>query len=211
MPPTLTALAIKYHSDKFGHHNYTPVYENYFSKWRNETIAVLELGIGGYDDPSIGGSGLQMYAEYFPNALIAGVDLYDKSTLDTNTIKTFRGSQDDKNFLMGMINDIGNPTIIIDDASHMNKFTIASFEILFPLLQPGGLYCIEDIESSWWEDKGFDGCKDYTNMEASTIVNYFRRHIDVVNKKSLPGLVVKDGLKAKAVHFYENLIIVEKP
>lgn len=34
--------------------------------------------------------------------------------------------------------------LVIDDASHLLDETRASFEILFPLLRPGGLYVIED-------------------------------------------------------------------
>jgi hypothetical protein len=33
---------------------------------------------------------------------------------------------------------------VVDDASHTYEETKASFEILFPLLQPGGIYLIED-------------------------------------------------------------------
>lgn len=34
--------------------------------------------------------------------------------------------------------------LVIDDASHLLAPTRASFETLFPLVRPGGLYCIED-------------------------------------------------------------------
>jgi predicted O-methyltransferase YrrM len=39
--------------------------------------------------------------------------------------------------------------IVIDDASHLYEPTLASFEVLFPRLRPGGTYVIED----WtWQD-----------------------------------------------------------
>jgi predicted O-methyltransferase YrrM len=39
--------------------------------------------------------------------------------------------------------------VVIDDASHLYEPTLASFEVLFPRLRPGGLYVIED----WtWHD-----------------------------------------------------------
>ena len=34
--------------------------------------------------------------------------------------------------------------LVVDDASHTYEETIASFEVLFPLLSPGGIYVIED-------------------------------------------------------------------
>jgi hypothetical protein len=39
--------------------------------------------------------------------------------------------------------------LVIDDASHFYEETVASFEGLFPLLRPGGLYVIEDWGWSW--------------------------------------------------------------
>jgi hypothetical protein len=45
--------------------------------------------------------------------------------------------------------------LVIDDASHIYGPTKSSFECLFPLLQPGGLYIIEDWAWEHWE--GFTG------------------------------------------------------
>lgn len=44
--------------------------------------------------------------------------------------------------------------LVIDDASHLYKPTKVSFETLFPLLCPGGIYIIEDW--AWWHWKGFE-------------------------------------------------------
>jgi predicted O-methyltransferase YrrM len=43
--------------------------------------------------------------------------------------------------------------LVIDDASHLGPETRASFETLFPLLRPGGLYIIEDWS---WHLQGID-------------------------------------------------------
>jgi len=42
--------------------------------------------------------------------------------------------------------------LVIDDCSHLYAPTKASFEALFPLLRPGGLYIIEDWAWSHWEE-----------------------------------------------------------
>jgi len=42
--------------------------------------------------------------------------------------------------------------LVLDDASHMYRETKKSFEILFPLLRPGGLYIIEDWAWEHWEE-----------------------------------------------------------
>ena len=42
--------------------------------------------------------------------------------------------------------------LVIDDASHLYGPTKASFETLFPLLRPGGLYIIEDWAWGHWKE-----------------------------------------------------------
>ena len=51
-------------------------------------------------------------------------------------------------------NELANELdLLVDDASHTYEQTKASFEILFPLLQPGGIYLIEDW--SWAHMPGY--------------------------------------------------------
>jgi predicted O-methyltransferase YrrM len=51
-------------------------------------------------------------------------------------------------------NLFGSLDLVIDDASHLYGPTKSSFETLFPLLRPGGLYIIEDWAWAHWK-----GCK----------------------------------------------------
>jgi predicted O-methyltransferase YrrM len=57
-----------------------------------------------------------------------GVDQADRERLAQIVAEEFTGPLD----------------LVIDDASHEYGATVASFEMLFPLLRPGGLYMIED-------------------------------------------------------------------
>lgn len=206
----LAKLAIKHGSDKHGHHDYARHYEKHFAHLENEPIVLLELGVGGYEFPERGGAGLRMWSDYFTKGKIYGIDWYDKSRviLPPRT-KIFQGSQNDGDFLTRVLQESGNPDIIIDDASHVNTITIESFLHLFPWLKSGGLYVIEDIESSWWEDHGFDGCADYTNMMAKTTVNFARILINNVNAKH-SGAPKEENYGIESMHFYENLIIIVK-
>lgn len=65
----------------------------------------------------------------------------------SSRLKTYWGvDQSDKNRLRQIAADeFDQPLdIVVDDASHLYDQSLASFEALFPLLPPGGLYCIED-------------------------------------------------------------------
>jgi SAM-dependent methyltransferase len=42
--------------------------------------------------------------------------------------------------------------LVIDDCSHLYPLTKASFEALYPLLRPGGLYIVEDWAWAHWSD-----------------------------------------------------------
>jgi hypothetical protein len=58
----------------------------------------------------------------------------------------FSTSQSDGEVLEHIVrNELANELdLVVDDASHTYEQTKASFESLFPLLQPGGIYLIED-------------------------------------------------------------------
>ena len=58
----------------------------------------------------------------------------------------FKTSQADEARLKDIVaTDLGGALdLVIDDASHMYDLTRRSFEILYPLLSPGGIYVIED-------------------------------------------------------------------
>ena len=67
----------------------------------------------------------------------------------------FSTSQCDGEVLEHIVrNELANELdLVVDDASHTYEQTKASFEILFPLLQPGGIYLIEDW--SWAHMPGY--------------------------------------------------------
>lgn len=207
---TLDSLAIKYGSDKSSlHHNYCPVYEHYFAPLKDQPIFLVELGIGGYHYPDRGGASLKMWYDYFPHAKIVGVDIYKKTGLDNDRIKTFTCSQHNE-YALPVLLTTNNPDIIIDDASHINPLTIRSFEILFPLLKPGGIYVIEDIESSWCGADGWaQGCADYKNYDHPSTINFFRQLTDEINGQYIPHYE-KRGYDIESIHFHKNLIIVKK-
>ena len=148
--------------------------------------------MGCYDDIRGGGESLGMWAEYFPNADIHGIDIYEKNLQGRFTTHT--GDQSDVEFLKELIKKIGTPTIIIDDGSHVNSHMIVSFDTLFPLLKfDGGIYIVEDIYRAHpLKDGGTD-----------------ERMID--HLKDLSDFCLNlHGLVPRAMHFHRGFVIVEK-
>jgi hypothetical protein len=47
--------------------------------------------------------------------------------------------------------------VIIDDASHVGAYSLASYQALFPFWKTGGLYFVEDWATGYWTRASSDG------------------------------------------------------
>jgi hypothetical protein len=77
----LRMLATIYGSDKWNSHWYAQHYERHFADIRRDKLNILEIGIGGYENPRAGGNSLRMWRAYFSRAHIYGVDIYDTRSM----------------------------------------------------------------------------------------------------------------------------------
>lgn len=205
----LTALAEEFGSDKWGVHRYTPHYEHHFASLRDEAILVLELGIGGYARGKQGGASLRMWKWFFPRAQVVGVDIEDKSFVDQARITSYRGSQTDGALMERIVREHGAPTIVIDDGSHRPQDVVDSFGILFPMVAEGGIYVIEDIQTSYWPQWG--GSLDAD--DPGTSMALVRRLLDGLNHEEFLDLDYQPSYTDQqivAVHCYHNLVLVQK-
>lgn len=206
----LTSLAKVYQTDKWGYHFYTPVYEQWFRSLRYKPIRLLEIGVGGYGKSQMGGNSLRMWKRYFPQGQITGIDIYDKSVLQENRIKILIGDQTNIAFLTELTKTEGPFDIIIDDGSHVQSHIITSFETLFPLMNPGGIYVIEDTQTSYWPK--FEGSTSAMDSVDSAM-NYFIKRVHAVNRQEWlaeeKGTDIPDeGIGS--ISFYHNLIFVTR-
>lgn len=205
----LTRLAIKYGTDKWGLHFYTPVYHGLFAALRDKPIRLLEIGIGGYELKTAGGASLAMWAEYFPRGQITGIDIAEKRLQTDPRVKLFRGSQDDAAFLKKVSDECGPFDIVIDDGSHVPKQVVSSFQVLFPLLADGGMYVIEDIQTAFWPAFGGSMLHGAETMKLARTVIECINHADLAavgGAGALPAFA-KQIKSFRAVH---NLFVIEK-
>src|SRR6202023_909187 len=120
---------------------------------------MLEIGI--WD----GGSTAFWFEHLRPERLLA-IDLRDREDspyfrrwvaangLAGRVLTRWRTDQGDRAALRELVErDLGGELdLVIDDGSHQDVPTRASFETLFPLLPPGGLYVIEDWAWEHWPE-----------------------------------------------------------
>jgi cephalosporin hydroxylase len=203
----LCKLAVRFGTDKWGSHFYAARYQQHFKEIRFKKIYLIEIGIGGYGDPRAGGGSLRMWKHFFRFGQIVGLDIYEKALIQESRIRTFRGSQDDPQFLEDVIRKTGNPDIIIDDGSHVSSKTIRSFECLFPLLNDGGWYAVEDLQTSYWPAWNAD------SKDGPTAMEYFKDLADGLNFQENPARRSSASYfdqNITQLHFYHNLVLLRK-
>lgn len=162
---TLDDIAISTGTDKnYKCHNYTPYYSLFFEPIRNKTLNVMEIGI-------YHGDSLRLWKEYFPHAIIYGVDIIDCSEHKEERIKTFVFDQSQAFSLTALKVRLPSMDIIIDDASHQSADQILSFESLWPFLNSGGFYVCEDLLCSYF----------YQWAPGDKMTNRIKQMVDEVN------------------------------
>lgn len=203
----LNLLAMKHGTTKWGN-GYMDYYATHFGPLRRKKLNLLEIGVGGYQDPSSGGESLRLWQEYFPNAMIYGIDVIDKSYHDAKRIKTFVGSQDDPQFLKQLTQSIGQVDIVIDDGSHHSQHIITAFNTLFPLLPDGAIYVIEDLNWSYWPQNG-GNWQDH--FAAGTSMAMLKRIADGLNHQFIPRWeATEQDQQIKELHLYPQIAFIVK-
>jgi 8-demethyl-8-alpha-L-rhamnosyltetracenomycin-C 2'-O-methyltransferase len=137
----------QYGTDK-GIWGYTPAYETHLGPIRNVTTRVLEIGICGHRDipNNVVGASLFAWRDYFPFAEIYGVDndsrfvFNDKPRIHTALCDAYSQVE-----LGGALHTWGTKfDFICDDAVHDPGPQIELCTMLWPWLNPGGVYAIEE-------------------------------------------------------------------
>lgn len=121
-------------------HEYTPVYHQLFGYRRQDVWRVLEVGVHY-------GRSLRMWADYFPNATIIGLDIHVPHLFDEGRIHCHWADQSQPDALRAAVGQAGGGMfdLIVDDGSHEAEHQAVTATTLLPYLAPGGVYVIEDI------------------------------------------------------------------
>ena len=135
----LTKLAIKYGTDKWGKHSYTPMYHDLFKPVRPIIKKVLEIGAGE-------GLGLRMFRDYFPNAMIYGGEIEKERCFKEDRIEVYECDQSKKKDLEKLLEKTGTDLdIVIDDGSHEPFDQMSTCINIISMLTSDFIYVIEDV------------------------------------------------------------------
>lgn len=180
--------------------HYLDIYERHLSCYRNKPIFFLEIGV--FD-----GGSLDMWRRYLgAEATIVGIDINKECASRVDPPNLVRiGSQADPKFLQRLVNEFGQPDVVLDDGSHMASHQRASFDALFSSVKDGGLYIIEDMHTSYWPE--WEG----GYKRGGSAIEYVKQMIDDMHAwyHKRPALTpARDGIGA--IHVYDSVTVIEK-
>jgi hypothetical protein len=185
----LKQLFQKYKCDKSSKHSYDICYEKHFQPVKNSPINILEIGI-------FKGESMNAWLEYFPNAIIYGVDIFHR--IKEHELPILQNPRV-KYLKLDSIKDTAKNIVetqwtntkfdfIIDDGLHTpyaNRLTFLNF---IDFLKDDGIFFIEDVfpidqmktPHPWFKKSGRS--EEYTLEEyrkfIETLKPYNVTHID---------------------------------
>lgn len=167
-------------TDKVSHHGYHRTYPLFLDSFRNKSITMLEIGVDRQGS-------LELWRNYFNNCIYFGVDIAAKkpeSEIYPNFYILY-GDQSNRGHLESISNRINSAEFIIDDGSHDPAHQVSTFNFLFDrLLSPGGVYIIEDIETSYWKrHKLYGNIINYGVGHPRSLIERIKSIIDCVNSE----------------------------
>ena len=206
----LQLLGIKHGTDKSRHSyaskTYLDVYYPYFENFKDKNINFLEIGVKD-------GCSHRLWKEFFKKSIVYGIDIDPRcKQYEEDRIQIFNGSQGDPNLVHDIVSDGKKFDIILDDGSHINELTIKSFDLLFPHLNSGGLYIIEDLANSYMEDIG-KHIISWPGMQYNSGVNFSnkRSDIDLLFNKLIENIdMMRTESNIEWIHFYSRIAIIKK-
>lgn len=196
---------------------YFSVYDDETEYLRNKPINLLEIGVQN-------GGSLEVWCKYFSKAKnVIGVDIDPNCSgisFDDKRIKVIIGDSNSTSLKDELQNVCPYFDVIIDDGSHKSHDIIKTFTELIPLLSSNGVYIIEDLHCSYWQN--FQGGVERPDSSLS----FFKKLVDVINiehwrnGKDLNWLFRDVGLvninsesiealiRIKSISFYNSMCIV---
>lgn len=140
---SLNEIGLKFDTDKSSrHHDFLDLYERFLEPIRYKRNTMLEIGVW------TGGS-LRMWEKYFPSSTVIGIDNDPVAKQHQGgRIQIETADQSRLDHLLEIGQRFGPFELVIDDGSHLWDHQILTLKTMLPFVKPGGLYILEDIDTS---------------------------------------------------------------
>ena len=114
------------------------LYNKIFAPYVNKKIRMLEIGVWQ-------GISLKIWKKFFTDVELFGIDVQLRNSEILEYAKVVFGDQSYVPFMKKVANELGPFDIVIDDGGHYSDDQQVSFNALWPVVNSGGLYVIEDL------------------------------------------------------------------
>ena len=163
-------------------HNYLPYYEMHLDPDEIDTLTEIGVWTGG---------SLRMWSRWMPHAHIIGIDIEA-----ANYVEPSDTPYDNVTFIHADATTVEPwpADVVIDDGSHHGDDQVAVWDRFWPLLNPGGWYVIEDLETVWHDE--FRGGPEMVSFLSHRIADALRHN--------------SAGTGVAELHAYEQILFVRK-
>jgi Methyltransferase domain len=184
--------------DKWIH--YFPIYTRHLAPYTGRPVSVLEIGV-------YRGGSMRMWSRFFgPHARLLGVDIDPVAvTCAGGRYEVVIADQGDPDAMRKLAEEHGPFDVIIDDGGHSMIQQITSIETLFPMLNEGGVYLVEDCHTSYWDE--YDGGRG----REGTFIEWVKTRLD-----DLHGYHQRDAVdpvwtkQVGGIHVYDSVVVLDK-
>jgi hypothetical protein len=185
--------------DKWVH--YFPIYTRHLERFRGRSVNVLEVGV-------YRGGGLDLWSSYLgPEAKLVGLDIDEAAVRAVKgRFQVVLGDQADPDVLRKINDDYGPFDVVIDDGGHTMDQQIVTIETLFPLLNDGGVFIVEDTHTSYWT--AFGGGLH----EPTSFVEWTKPRIDDLHSRHHAGIDRSSvwATEVDGMHWYDSVVVLDK-
>jgi hypothetical protein len=184
---------------------YFDVYERHLAKFVGKAPKILEIGV------STGGS-LEMWQKYFGiDSTIIGLDI-DPACLEykyDGNVSVMLGDQGSDDFWNYFLTNNSEFDIVIDDGGHHMDQQVLTMFRLFPHLNNGGIFVMEDTHTSYWNAYGS------FPQNPLSFLNRAKQLTDVLNQQHfeepfIPQEFLSNFNDLYSVSFYNSMVVCEK-
>ena len=168
-------------------------------KFVDQSILLVEIGVSG-------GGSLQLWKKFLgPFVRIVGIDVNpDCAGFAEDQIAIRIGDQKNPAFLQSLIDEFGEPDVVIDDGSHRCEDQIASFRFLYPRMSKNGVYAIEDLHAAYWQKQ------ERQPEPLGNTMDLCKRLIDELHGRYIAGGRTGFTDATRSICFYDSLVVIER-
>jgi hypothetical protein len=206
MSETLDSLGLRYKTDKASSdHNYLSSYEEFLPVKREDSFTFVEIGV-------FRGASALMWSEWFPNASVVGLDVKPpklRSTPKNLTLVVGNATIDitverlSKKFVA--------PLVVLDDGSHLWDQQRAALQRFWPWLKSGGIYIIEDLQSSFEAGFAKEDAFSFVDLMVKLAQSLQLRGDELKRFQRLgPSWFVDLAREVRSVNFMHGAVLIRK-